>query len=85
MAHMQVAIGVRRAVVEDEALAPGAGLAEARVEPLLRPAREDGRLLLRKAGLHREVRLRQEDGRSVIGFFGHWRADLAGKGRIANL
>jgi hypothetical protein len=28
MAHVDVAIGVRRAVVEDEALAAGAGLAQ---------------------------------------------------------
>ena len=73
MAHMQIAIGVRRAVVEDEALAPLADVAELFVELVLRPARKDGRLLLREAGLHREVRLRQEDGVSVIGCFGHWR------------
>ena len=46
MAHVQVAIGVRRAVVEDEALPAGAGLAQALVQLLLRPAGKDRRLLL---------------------------------------
>ena len=64
MADVDVAIGVGRAVVEDELLAPGAGLAQLAVEVLLLPAGEDRRLLLRQAGLHREVGLRQEDGAS---------------------
>jgi hypothetical protein len=71
MAHVQVAIGVRRAVVEDEALAALADVAELFVEAVLRPAGQDGRLLLGEAGLHREVRLRQEDGVSVIWSVGH--------------
>ena len=73
VAHVDVAIGVRRAVVEDEALPPGARLAQAPVEAHLGPAREDGRLLRCEAGFHREVGLRKEDRVAVIGFFGHWR------------
>ena len=61
MAHVDVAIGVGRAVVEDEALACRRGLAQLLVELLLGPAREDRRLLGGEAGLHREIGLRQED------------------------
>ena len=73
MADMDVSIGVRRAVVEDEALGAGAGLADLTVEVALRPARENGRLLLREAGLHGKIGLRQEDRVAVIGLFGHCR------------
>src|SRR3546814_11691762 len=74
MAHMDVAIGVGRTVVEDEALLAGASLAELLVEPRLLPARENGRFLLCEAGFHREVGLGEEDRVFVIGFFGHCRA-----------
>ncbi len=71
MAHVDVAIGVGRAVMKDEFLAPRAGFAQLLVELLLLPAREDTRLLLRQPGLHGEIGLRQEDGISVIARFGH--------------
>src|SRR3990167_3976853 len=69
MAHVDVAIGVGRAVVEEEPLAPGALLAEALIEAELRPAFEDRRFLGGKPGLHREIGLRQEDGVAVIAFW----------------
>src|SRR5690606_8866550 len=47
------------------------------IQPLLLPARENARLLLRKAGLHRKVGLRQEDRVSVIALFAHCRRALA--------
>src|SRR3546814_12143464 len=69
MAHVDVAIGIGRAVVEDEALAPGALLAQPVVQAHPRPAFQNGGFLLRKARLHRKVGLRQEHGVSVIGLF----------------
>jgi hypothetical protein len=74
VADVDVAVGVGRAVVEDEALGPGALLAEALVQPRLLPAGEDRGFLGRQAGLHREVGPRKEDRVFIIGFFGHWRA-----------
>jgi hypothetical protein len=70
MAHMNVAIGVRRAIVEDEALAPDARRAELAIQILSRPFGEDCGLLLREAGFHRKVGLWQEDGGTIIGGFG---------------
>src|SRR6185437_16770429 len=87
MPDVHVAIGVGRAVVEDELLAPLPRLADALVKPLALPPLEDRRLLLRQAGLHRKVGLGKEDGRSVIGLggsVGHVRAALAGEVRDAN-
>src|SRR5258708_2226939 len=90
MADVDVAVGVGRAVVEDELLAPRTCLADELVKPLGLPARRDRRLLLRQPGLHRKVGARQEDGRSVIclgglGGVGHYAPGLSGAGGgIAN-
>ena len=66
MADVDVAIGIGRAIVEDELLAPPAGLAERVIEANRFPARGNARLLLGEAGLHGEIGLRQEDGVPVI-------------------
>src|SRR6187455_1439403 len=66
--------------MQDELLAPGAALAHLAIERLGFPARENPRLLLRKAGLHREIGLRQEDRVSVIALFAHKSARLSGGG-----
>ena len=78
MADVDVAVGVGRAVVEDEFLPARARLADALVQTLALPPRKDRRLLLRQPGLHRKVGARKEDGRAVIGLdrvggVGHWR------------
>src|SRR3546814_16575033 len=78
MAQMDVAIGVGRTVVEDEALLAGASLAELLVEPRLLPARENGRFLLFEAGLHPDAGLGEVDRVFVLGFFGHCRAASPG-------
>ena len=78
MAHMDVAIGVGRAVMQDEALAARAGLAQLTVQIVGRPLRQNRRLLLRKAGLHRKVGRRQEDGVAVVGCFGHYLIHVPG-------
>jgi hypothetical protein len=51
--HVEVAVGVGRAVVEDELLAAAGVLAQALVEAQLRPARQDLRLARRQMGAHR--------------------------------
>ena len=58
MADVHVAIGIGRAIVEDELLAAFAGLAQLLIKTFLLPARENTRLLLGQAGLH---------GKSVFG------------------
>ena len=85
MADMHVAIGVGRAVVEDEFLAARAGVAHLLVQPRLFPARQDARLLLRQAGFHGKIGLRQEDRVLVIALgavgFAHRLAPLGHSGR----
>ena len=63
---MDVAVGVRRAVVQDEFLAALRGCAQLLVEVALLPARENLRLALRQAGAHREIRLRQKQRFGII-------------------
>ncbi len=70
MADVDVAIGVRRPVVKDEFLAARPRPTELTIKVIRLPFGKDRRLFLRQAGLHRKVGLRQEDGGSVIGFFG---------------
>ena len=62
VAHVDVAVGIGRAIVEDELFAAGALVAQRAVEVLVLPARQNARLLLGKARLHGEIGLRQEDG-----------------------
>src|SRR5690606_14135022 len=82
VSDVHVAVGVRWAVVEDELLAAPAALADLPVEALFFPARENPRLLLRKAGLHGELGLRQEDGISVVALLAHKSARLSRGGRF---
>ena len=63
---MEMAVGVRRAIVQDELLAAAALLAQPLVELHLGPALEELGLALGQAGTHREVRLGQKDGRFIV-------------------
>jgi hypothetical protein len=77
MADVDVAVGVGRAVVEDELIPAFAALADLLIEALALPTRGNPRLLLWQPGLHRKVGARKEDRRAVVGFrrFGgvsHW-------------
>jgi hypothetical protein len=67
MAHMDVAIGVGRAVMQNEALGAGALFAQPVVKAELGPARENRRLLGSETGFHRKVGHRQEHGVSIVG------------------
>ena len=67
---MDVAIGVGRPVVEDEFRPPLPGLAQALIKLDLAPAGEQFRLLLRQAGAHRKIRLRQIEAFRIIRAFG---------------
>ncbi len=80
MADMHVAIGVGRAVVKDELVAALAGFANLRLQIALEPFRQNQRLLLRQAGLHRKVGLGQEDGVAVIALMGGGGAVGHGRG-----
>ena len=80
MADVHVAIGVGRAVVEDELVAALAGFANLPFQIALKPFRQNQRLLLRQAGLHRKVGLGQEDGVAVIALFCGRRAVGHGRG-----
>ena len=66
VAHVQVAVRIGRAVVQDELLAPGRGLALALEQVHLLPAGQDGGLALGQAGAHGKVGARQEDSRSIV-------------------
>ena len=71
MADMHVAIGIRRAIVENELFAPGARIAQGAIKIIGFPARQNAWLFLRQASLHRKIGLRQEDGGTVIALLGH--------------
>ncbi len=62
MADMHVAIGIGRAIVEDELFAAPAALAQPFIQPGRLPFGENRRFLLRQAGFHRKVGFRQEHG-----------------------
>ena len=68
MADMHVTIGIRRAIMQDELLPPTTAIAQVRIEILLLPARQNARLLLRKASLHREVGFGQEYAIAIVLF-----------------
>ena len=71
VAHVDIAIGIGRAIVEDELFAAPARGAQGVIEADLLPTRGNARLLLGEAGLHGEIGLRQEDGVPVVFcFFG---------------
>ncbi|MNZ73879.1 hypothetical protein D3C78_923070 [compost metagenome] len=69
VADVDVAVGVGRAVVEDELRPLGAELAQLAVQVDAVPVLEHFRLALRQPGLHRECRVRQVQGRFVVGHF----------------
>ena len=62
MPDMDVAVGIGRAVMQDEFGAAGGRLAQPAVEADLVPVLEDFRLALRQPRAHRKFRLRQEQG-----------------------
>ena len=66
VADMEIAVGVRRAVMEDEFLAPLRGRAQPPPQIHCRPALQQSRLALRQIAAHRKLGLRQEDGRAVV-------------------
>ena len=66
VADVQVAVGVRRAVVQQEGRAAGAVLAQAGVQLLGLPAGEDLGLLRGQACAHREVGRGEEHGVAVV-------------------
>lgn len=70
VADMDVAVGIGRTVVEDEFLAAGGGSAQFLVETHLLPALDEFRFLLRQAGAHREIGLRQIEGLRIVDLFG---------------
>ena len=63
---MDVAVGIRRAVMQDEFHAALRRLAHLLVETLLLPARQQLRLALRQPGAHRKIRLRQEQCLGIV-------------------
>ena len=65
-AHVDVGVGVGRAVVEDELGPALGGLAQAAIEADFGPALEQLGLQLRQASLHGELGLGQEQGRAPI-------------------
>ncbi len=67
MADVDVAIGIRRAVVEDEFRLALPRLGEALVKPYVLPAGEQLRLFLRQSAAHRKIRARQEKALGIIG------------------
>ncbi len=66
VADMEMAVGVRRAVMQHEFLASLRGLAQPAVQIHRRPAREDRRLALWQIAAHRKLGLGQKDGRTII-------------------
>ena len=69
MADVDVAVGVRRAIMQDELRASLADLPQLPVQVDAVPALQNLRLALWQTGLHRKCRGRQIEGRFVIGHF----------------
>src|SRR5215208_6104842 len=66
MADMDVAVGIRRTVVENEFRPAVRRLAQSPVEVEPRPARQELGLLLRQPGAHGKIGLRQEQRFAVV-------------------
>ncbi len=66
VADMEMAVGIRRPVVQHEFLAPRRRLAQPPVKPDRLPALEDRWLALRQVAAHRELGLGQKNGRTII-------------------
>jgi hypothetical protein len=69
MTDMNAAVGIGRAVVQDELRATFADLPQLPVQVNAVPALQGLRLALWQTGLHRKCRGRQIEGRFVIGHF----------------
>ena len=65
-ADVDVAVGVRRAVVQHEFRPALAALAQRAIEILARPARQNLRLLLRQTAPHGKIGLRQIEGARIV-------------------
>ena len=68
VADMHVTIGIRRTIMQDELLAPTAAIAQFGIEIGRLPARQNARLFLRKASLHRKVGFGQEYAVAIVLF-----------------
>ena len=71
VAHVNLAVGVGRAVVQDEFWRAGARRAQLLVDPLLIPLAGPFGFALGQVAAHRKRRLGQIQRAAVIGFFGH--------------
>ena len=69
MPDMDVAVGIGRPIVEDEAGTAFGGLPQPPIKIELPPALKDFRLLLRQAGTHRKVGFWQKQRFAVIARF----------------
>ncbi len=67
MAEMDLTIGIRRSVMQDELLSTLGGLAQPLVKPHLLPALDQLRFERWQAAAHRKIGFGQENGRTVIG------------------
>ncbi len=65
-ADVDVAVGVRRPVVQHEFGTTLAALAQLAIQVLARPARQNLRLLLRQTAPHGKIGLRQIEGAGII-------------------
>ncbi len=78
--HVQVAVGIRRPVVEDERRIPGVGGEPAPVDVVFLPPADPVGLAFGEFGPHREVGFGQVEGAAVVVAgrlgFGHGRPDL---------
>ena len=63
---MNVAVGVGRAVMQDEAIAPVRRLAQPAIKAELLPTRENARLPLRQTAPHGEIGLRQKQRLGIV-------------------
>ena len=81
MADMEVAVGVGRAVMEDEFFPPPGGFADALPDPHAGPAGEDGRLLFRQVPAHGKGRRREEHGVAVVSGLAHAMISISDLGR----
>jgi len=70
MADMDIAIGVRRAIVKHVKRAASRTFTQFFIKLHLLPALDQQRLFVRQASAHRKIRLRQIKGFGIVDFFG---------------
>ena len=68
MTDVDVAVGVRRAIVQDEFVASGTGFTDLLVETVLFPTGQQIRLAFGQISAHREIGIRQIQRRLVLAF-----------------